>query len=197
MYTYLDDDAEIEQLAHWTQSTKALSPKALKEAYEAKGLKIMKKALAWSDRVNEIIESLPLSEPFEGVKEAIKRIKEGAHIAVVSSANPAAIEEEWKTSGLYDLVDYFYSQADGTKAECIRKLKSKGYKKNRIIMIGDALGDYKAAKHNDVWFYPILVTKEKESWKNFVDEYLDVFMKEKLDEQKQLDWIGNMKENLS
>ncbi|GEM_PF-156890 len=196
-YSHLDDVSEITKLMEWTEATKALSATALKEAYDKSKLNIMHKALLWSDRVNEIIESMPLAEPFDGVYDAIKTMKENGHIAVVSSANREAIEEEWKTCGLYDMVDYFYSQSDGTKAECIRKLKDKGYDKDRIIMIGDALGDYKAAMENDVWFYPILVTKEKDSWKNFIDIYFEKFRNGQLNMENQTYWINNMKENLS
>lgn len=196
-YTHLDDLGEIKKLTEWTETTKALSASALKEAYDQSGVSIMHKALIWSHRVNEIIEEMPLAQPFDGVYDAISTMKEKVDIAVVSSANRAAIEEEWKTCGIYDLVDYFYSQSDGTKTECIRKLIDKGYHKEKIIMIGDAFGDYKAAMENEVWFYPILVTKEKSSWKNFMDNYFEKFMNGELNEENQTYWINNMKENLA
>ncbi len=196
-YSYLDDVSEIDKLVEWTKTTKALSANALKEVYDKLRIDIMNKALIWSDRVNEIIEAMPLAQPFDGVYDAISTIKKNGHIAVVSSANKAAIEEEWKTCGLYDMVDYFYSQSDGTKTECIKKLKDKGYSKEKIIMIGDAFGDYKAAMENDVWFYPILVTKEKESWKNFIELYFEKFRNGELNMENQTYWVNNMKENLS
>ena len=37
------------------------------------------------------------------------------------------------------------------------------YKAN-VMMTGDAPGDFDAAKKNDVYYYPILVRREKESW---------------------------------
>lgn len=197
MYPELDDRIEIGKLSDWTETTKALSPEAMKAFYDQTGLSIMRKALTWSDRVNAIIETLPLAQPFQGVKEAMQRIKLKAHIAVVSSANPAAIEEEWKTSGLYDMVDYFYSQVDGTKTECIRKLLEKGYQPNKTIMLGDALGDYKAAQNNDIWFYPILASKECESWRRFDGEYFDMFVQEQLNLENQFYWVNAMKDNLS
>ena len=43
-------------------------------------------------------------------------------------------------------------------------------------MIGDALGDEKAAKSNDVSFYPIVTRKENESWKLFCEEAFDEFL---------------------
>ena len=40
-------------------------------------------------------------------------------------------------------------------------------------MCGDALGDLKAAQSNGVFYYPIKVRHEKESWKEFIDVALE------------------------
>ena len=37
-------------------------------------------------------------------------------------------------------------------------------------MVGDAPGDKDSADANGVWYYPILVRHERESWKKFTDE---------------------------
>ena len=36
-------------------------------------------------------------------------------------------------------------------------------------MIGDAIGDYEAAKSVNALFFPIVPGKEEESWKNFLE----------------------------
>ena len=36
-------------------------------------------------------------------------------------------------------------------------------------MCGDAPGDLSAAEKNGVFFYPILVKRERESWREFID----------------------------
>ncbi len=195
-YPDLDHMDQILALDEWTKTTKALSPAALEETYEKSGLAIMEKALQWSVRVNELIDTLPLAMPFEGVKETMEVISQEADIAVVSSANPKAIEEEWKTSGLYDLVNYFYSQADGTKSECIARLLSMGYKKENTVMLGDAIGDSKAASNNMVAFYPILVTKEVKSWTDFGETYLPLILNDGFNELKQVALLNSMMKNL-
>jgi len=43
-------------------------------------------------------------------------------------------------------------------------------------MLGDAPGDMKAAKANDVLFYAINPGAEVQSWKRFHDEAFDKFM---------------------
>lgn len=190
------EEDQLRKLERWVDTTDALSPESLKKEYEKSGLEIMEKALAWSDRVNEIISQLPLAIPFQGVKETMELMKSKAHIAVVSSANKKAIEEEWKISGLYDLVDYFFAQDDGTKSECIKKLMVSGYDPEKTIMIGDALGDHKAARDNQVWFYPILAAKETASWSELNSKYLNVFLSGDFDEEVQSRLLKDMQENL-
>jgi hypothetical protein len=55
-------------------------------------------------------------------------------------------------------------------------------------MIGDAPGDYAAAKANNCLFYPINPGAEDASWKRFHDEAIDRFLNETFagDYQKQL-----------
>ncbi|HSR04798.1 MAG TPA: HAD hydrolase-like protein [Proteiniclasticum sp.] len=196
MYPEYADEEQLYKLKTWVETTNTLSPESLKKEYNKSGLEIMKKALAWSDRVNEIIRQLPLAEPFAGVKETMELMKSKADIAVVSSANKAAIEEEWKKSGLYDLVDYFFAQDDGTKSECIKKLLETGYDRKKTIMVGDAIGDYEAAKNNQVWYYPILASKEEVSWSELNENYLSVFLSGGFDKEVQNNLLSEMNENL-
>ena len=42
-------------------------------------------------------------------------------------------------------------------------------------MIGDAPGDFRAAKENSALFFPIIPGHEEESWKQFFHEALDKF----------------------
>ena len=46
-------------------------------------------------------------------------------------------------------------------------MKKKGYAPGHILMCGDAPGDKAAAEANGVYFYPILVRHEAESWAAF------------------------------
>ena len=65
------------------------------------------------------------------------------------------------------------SQNVGSKAYCIQELLKKGYDTEKVFMAGDALGDYEAAEKNHVFYYPILVRHEKESWSEFRDQAVD------------------------
>ena len=160
-------------LNQWVATTKALSNDALK-AYidaqpEGEGKTCLEKALAWSKDVNENINLLPeeLKIPFSGAKEGLAAAHFFADVAVVSSANRDAVEEEWSKHGLLDHVDILLAQDVGSKAHCIAEMLKFGYDKENVLMVGDAPGDCDAAEANGVWYYPILVNKEAESWIEF------------------------------
>ena len=139
---------------------------------------------------------MPLAQPFEHVFDTLSSIKDNVDIAVVSSANRIAIEEEWKISGLFDLVDYFFSQSDGTKSDCIKKLLQEGYLPENTLMVGDAMGDYLAAEKNNVWFYPILAGHEVVSWRQLKKDVIPQFIEEKFTKDLQSTFVTLMKENL-
>ena len=158
-----------ELLEQWVREAPELSNPALEQEIRKNPTNILQKALSWSYAVNRGIAALPweVKKAFPGVKEGFESVKDFADIAVVSSANRDAVEEEWEKFGLLPLVDLVLCQDDGSKAFCIGALKKKGYEEGKILMVGDAPGDLAAAETNQVYFYPILVRREEESWQKF------------------------------
>lgn len=156
-------------LRQWAVTAKELSNPALEAEIRTNAAQILKKALNWSYAVNRAIAALPweVKKAFPGVKEGFEAVRAFADIAVVSSANRDAVEEEWETFGLLPLVDLVLCQDVGSKAHCIAELQKKGYAADHILMVGDAPGDKAAAESNGVWYYPILVRHEEESWREF------------------------------
>ena len=189
----------LDEFVKWTEETKELSNEALEVEIQKTNNICIKKALEWSKYVNESIDLLSDDEkrPFEGVKEAIIEAKKKADIAIVSSANEKAVLDEWSKHGLLEHVDIVLTQNIGSKAYCISKLIEKVYSKNNALMVGDALGDLKAAESNDVSFYPIMVKKEKESWSRFTKEALEKFIGNSYSGEYQAKVIDEFKENLS
>ena len=177
--TYCPIDG-VEELAVWTETAPDLSNRALEQAAAAAQGPCLTKALSWSRKVNTAIEALPESEkkPFAGAAEGLAAAHALADVAVVSSANREAVEEEWARCGLLDQVDVVCCQDTGSKADCIAALLQKGYAPDHVVMVGDAPGDQAAAKKNGVWFYPILVRHEAESWAELARTALDRLQKE-------------------
>lgn len=160
----------IQALQHWAETAPALSndgaAKAATEAADPEAKLILEKALSWSKAVNAAIVKLPeeLKVPYEGAKEGLAAAHQFADVAMVSSANRDAVEEEWGKFGLLQHTDIVLAQDVGSKAACIREMLKFGYDANKVLMVGDAPGDCDAAEKNGVHYYPILVNHEKESW---------------------------------
>ena len=160
----------IEALLHWAETAPALSndgaAKAAAEAADPAAKLVLEKALSWSKAVNAALVKLPeeLKVPYEGAKEGLAVAHQFADVAMVSSANRDAVEEEWGKFGLLEHTDIVLAQDIGSKAACIKEMLKFGYALDKVVMIGDAPGDSDAAEKNGVHYYPILVNHEKESW---------------------------------
>ena len=160
----------IAALQHWADTAPALSndavAKAAAEATDPEARLVFEKALSWSKAVNAAIVKLDesLKVPYNGAKEGLAAAHTFADVAMVSSANRDAVEEEWGKFGLLEHTDIVLAQDVGSKAACIKEMLKFGYDPEKVVMIGDAPGDCDAAEKNGVHYYPILVNHEKESW---------------------------------
>ena len=160
----------VEALQHWAETAPALSndgaAKAAAEATDPDAKTVLLKALAWSKAVNASIVELDeaLKVPYNGAKEGLAAAHAFADVAMVSSANRDAVEEEWGKFGLLNHTDIVLAQDVGSKAACIKEMLKFGYDPQKVVMVGDAPGDCDAAEKNGVYYYPILVNHEKASW---------------------------------
>jgi phosphoglycolate phosphatase-like HAD superfamily hydrolase len=164
---------DLDALCRWVETSPALSNDALQQAIAANpGSTSLPKALNWSIAVNKAIQALPESEinPFALALEALRFAHERADVAIVSSANLGAVLEEWEKHSLLPHTDIVLAQNVGSKAYCIAELLKKGYDPDKVLMCGDAPGDLQAAEKNGVFYFPILVRNEKESWKEFMEK---------------------------
>ena len=168
----------VAELAAWAEHAPELSNQAIAEAAKTAKGPALAKALSWSKKVNAAIDALPESDkkPFPGVAEALAAAHRVADVAIVSSANREAVEEEWTRCGLLPSVDVLCCQDSGSKAACIAQLKEKGYDPAHILMVGDAPGDQAAAGKNGVFFYPILARHEADSWADFTAQALPALL---------------------
>ena len=165
----------IAHLQHWADTAPSLSndgvAKAIAEAEEEDAKLVLSKALAWSKAVNAAIVELDeaLKVPYAGAYEGLAAAHSFADVAMVSSANRDAVEEEWGKFGLLAHTDIVLAQDVGSKAACIKEMLKFGYDLDKVLMIGDAPGDSDAAEKNGVFYYPILVNHEKESWDEAIE----------------------------
>lgn len=195
-FTAIED---IEALVNWVETSDELSNAALERAIDKNPDSVaLKKALSWSRAVNSAIKLLPeeVIKPFEGAKEALAFAHARADVAIVSSANPDAVLEEWEKHGLLTHTDVVLAQDAGSKAFCIGELLKKGYSKGCVIMCGDAAGDMKAAEQNGVLYFPIRVKHEKESWQEFIacgfEKLLDGSYSGEYENTKKTEFVVNL-----
>ena len=191
----------IAALQHWADTAPALSNdgviKAAAAAEDADAKLVFEKALSWSKAVNAAIVELDesLKVPYEGAKEGLAAAHTFADVAMVSSANRDAVEEEWGKFGLLEHTDIVLAQDVGSKAACIAAMLKFGYDPNKVLMVGDAPGDCDAAEKNGVHYYPILVNHEKESWDEAIAVAFGKLQSGEYAEygaQKKLDFLHNL-----
>jgi phosphoglycolate phosphatase-like HAD superfamily hydrolase len=113
--------------------------------------------------------------PFPFVKESLEKINQKADAIVVSQTPYEALAREWEENKMERFVRLIAGQELGTKAEHLKYAAKGKYADNKILMIGDAPGDYNAAKSNGVLYYPINPGHEDESWERFYKEAIDRF----------------------
>ena len=195
-YVRIDD---LDNLVYWADHAKELSNSSLEAAAEEADSISMRKALNWSKQVNKKIDELPDEEkkPFVGVKAALEEIHKYADVAIVSSANRKAVLDEWGKEGLLECTDIVMAQDCGSKSHCISTLKQSGYADDHVLMVGDAPGDLQAAEKNQVLFYPILVKREQESWKELAEKGLQVFLTGQYENGYEKEKIEQFWSNLS
>lgn len=195
--TYCKIDG-LDAYSNWCKITTTFSNAAIKAEIDKGSHPIFEKVLEWSNRVNAGIEEIAAQiKPFAGVGEALSLIQKNADIAIVSSANPQAVQDEWTRFGLMDKATYVMAQDAGTKTDCISKLLQMGYENHQVLMIGDAPGDQKAAENNGVWYYPILAGQETVSWTQLSAYGLQMLFSGQFTHRYQSELIDAFYKNLS
>ena len=114
-------------------------------------------------------------KPFPYVKESLEKFHPKADAIVVSQTPVEALEREWVENDIDSYVSVIAGQEYGTKTEHLALAAKGKYPDEKILMIGDAPGDYNAAVKNKVLFFPIIPGNEVKSWKRFNDEAIDKF----------------------
>jgi phosphoglycolate phosphatase-like HAD superfamily hydrolase len=164
-------------LAWMKRETKLANP-ALEAEVKKTGDPDLTRALAWSKAVNEVIGRMVLGvPPFPLVRESLARLATQADLLVVSATPNEALHREWEEHDLAKYVVAICGQEIGTKKEVL--VNAKKYAAGHTLMIGDAPGDYQAAKANDTLFFPINPGAEEASWRRLHDEGIDRFLSEK------------------
>ncbi len=133
--------------------------------------------LDWSRSVNKrIAERCRGIAPFPFARESLERMRAVSDLVVVSATPTKTLIVEWRESGLEQTVVSIAGQELGNKKKQLQDFCRGEYSAGRVLMIGDAPGDLKAAKEINGLFFPINPGREPFSWKRFLEESADRFL---------------------
>jgi phosphoglycolate phosphatase-like HAD superfamily hydrolase len=168
---------DLKRLRQWVREETLLSKSGLRALVSKTGDVELSQVLAWSEAVDATIEAVVKGvPPFPFVRESLEKAFAKADIMVVSQTPLEALEREWTEHGLLKYVRVIAGQEHGTKTEHLELAAKNKYAADKILMMGDAQGDYRAARENGVCFFPIVPGKETASWQRFLSEGLDKFL---------------------
>jgi phosphoglycolate phosphatase-like HAD superfamily hydrolase len=163
-------------LRDWIERESRLANPTLAAEVERTGDPVMRQALKWSEAVNASIADLVYGvPPFPHVGRSLEKVAEKADIIICSATPSEALEREWREHGLASFVKVVAGQEMGSKGEHLALAIEGRYDKDKVVMIGDAPGDRKAADANGVAFYPVNPGHEEASWQRFAEEIADRF----------------------
>jgi phosphoglycolate phosphatase-like HAD superfamily hydrolase len=167
---------DLTPLIKWiNKETKLGNPALEKYAKEVKN-EIIDQTLIWSKSVNQSIENMVYGiPPFPFFMESLNKMSKKADLMVVSQTPIEALKREWEENKIDKFLRVIAGQELGTKSEHLKYAAKGKYPDNKILMIGDAPGDLKAAKSNGVLFFPVNPGHEEASWENFFKEAVDRF----------------------
>jgi phosphoglycolate phosphatase-like HAD superfamily hydrolase len=164
-------------LEAWIKEETKLGNPALQEKVDQTGDPELTHVLKWSTEVNARVDAMVRGcAPFPGVRESLLKLAGKADCIVVSATPEPALRKEWVEHEIDGFMAVIAGQESGTKQEHLAIAARGKYPENHVLMIGDALGDYKAAQANDALFFPICPGHEEMSWQQFVSEGLDCFL---------------------
>jgi phosphoglycolate phosphatase-like HAD superfamily hydrolase len=181
---------KADSLRDWVKRETKLGNPALKREVEKSTDAILQKALNWSESVNaavaDMVKGVP---PFQYVAESLIKINEWADIIVCSATPYEALRREWEEHDIAKYTRAIAGQEMGSKKEHIALASHNKYKKEKILMLGDAPGDLRAARANDAKFFPVNPGFEENSWELFYREGAEKFAEGEYSQEYEADLI--------
>jgi phosphoglycolate phosphatase-like HAD superfamily hydrolase len=134
------------------------------------------KALGWSKAVNasiaDMVHGVP---PFPFMRESLQALQSQADVVCVSATPTEALVREWEEHDIAKYARVIAGQEMGSKKQHLALATKGKYAADRVLMMGDAPGDYEAAKANGALFFPINPGREEQSWERFAKEGIGKF----------------------
>lgn len=161
----------------WVAATSALGNPELEKAARETRSEELRSTLRWSTDVNALIaRTVKNVPPYPWARKSLEKIHANSDAICVSQTPTEALVREWDEHDITKYVSAIAGQELGTKGQHIAMAAGGKYPSDKILMIGDALGDRKAARENRALFFPINPGRENASWEVFFQEAYDRFL---------------------
>jgi len=171
------ESPRVDSLRKWIQQETRLGNPALEAKVRQTKDPVLARALKWSEAVNETVAKFVRGvPPFPHVRQSLQKLAGAADVIVVSATPCEALQREWAEHDIARYTRMICGQELGPKTEHIKQAAAGKYDADKILMVGDAPGDMKAAKANGALFYPINPGDESACWQRFCDEAADKFL---------------------
>ncbi|QDT89542.1 HAD family hydrolase [Gimesia algae] len=168
---------KLQGVRDWIQRETKLGNPTLTAEVEKTKDPDLELALKWSLAVNDMIADMVHDvPPYPNVRESLIKLDPVADMIVCSATPNEALNKEWEEHDIAQYVDAICGQEAGSKKETLGQAKACGYDSDKVLMIGDAPGDMKAAEAVGALFYPINPGAEEASWERFIGEACDKFL---------------------
>lgn len=165
----------LDSLRRYVEGGGALSNGALAGA--ADGDAELTSVLKWSESVNDRLARIGSVAPIPEAVEGIARLTAEADLVVVSQAPAEELRREWARAGLDRYAPAIAGCEGGTKTDQVKTLlAAHNLPSDRALVVGDAPGDYDAARATGAAFFPIVPHHEGESWRRLLAEAWTLFM---------------------
>ncbi len=167
----------LEGLRAWAKRESKLGNPALTAEVARTSDADLERTLRWSVAVNEAIDAMVTGiPPFPFVRDSLEKLATRADLIVCSATPQHALVKEWAEHGIHGHVAAICGQEVGGKQEILQRAIKHGYTGDRVLMIGDAPRDLKAARGAGALFYPINPGHEEASWERFYEEACGRFL---------------------
>ncbi len=164
----------LPELRMWIKEEERLGHPALEDRAAASDE--LAWVLEWSQRVNKSVRGMVRGVgPFVGVVAALEHAAANADMIVCSGTPQGALQREWEEHGIRKFVKAIGSQECGSKTDHLVLSSASHYPPERMLMIGDAPGDWNAARAVGANFFPIVPGQEEASWQQLLREGLGRF----------------------
>lgn len=171
-------------------NTAALGTPALEEAVRSSNDPALVAMLEWNRESNTAIKGMCQDiGPFPGVEKALREAATSCDVLVVSQAPRETLLHEWTHSGLSKLTGFIAGQEFGSKAGQVQQALAANPGVREVLVLGDAPGDWQAARETASRFFPILPGDEAASWEEFIQEGCPRFINGSFDDAYQASLI--------